>query len=253
MSRDQLKESGKQLFRLASGQIPNAKTIVAEATEEIMAQMTSAEEVKANFSNIVSLVQSRAYDIYQEKEAHACSQTIREFLQRPDSQDFNQSAFTILDSFFLSLVQSRKPRAGSSFESIVTTLFERLGYPFTAQPNLGTSRPDFVIPSIEYYHQFAADCIIFTCKRTLRERWRQVLTEGISGKAFYLATMDDNVSGAELDRIKGESVYLVVPTELKESNYESIPNVITFEVFLKDHLDPSIQKWHSAGLPKSVI
>lgn len=89
------------------------------------------------------------------------------------------------------------------------------------------------------------DCIIFTAKRTLRERWRQIVTEGTRGLGFYLATIDEKVSKNALDEMKKHRIYLVVPERIKSTNseYNKAENVITFEDFFKYHLDPSVERW----------
>jgi len=95
----------------------------------------------------------------------------------------------------------------------------------------------------------AQDAIVFTAKRTLRERWRQIVTEGAKGLGFFLATIDEKVSEAQIKEMKGARIQLVVPSQLKESvkQYTSAANVITFEDFLEDHLDTKMTKWKKQG------
>lgn len=119
-----------------------------------------------------------------------------------------------------------------------------LDYPFDEQVVIN-GKPDFLLPSEKHYRVHAPDCIIFTAKRTLRERWRQIVTEGIRGLAFYLATIDEKVTENALDEMKANRIYLVVPMQLKKSieHYSEAPNVLTFETFFKQHLDPAMQRW----------
>jgi hypothetical protein len=83
----------------------------------------------------------------------------------------------------------------------------------------------------------------FTCKRTLRERWRQVVTEGLTGQAFYLATIDEGISVPELTRMRERNVIVVVPEAIKSSYYLTQLNVISFENFFDHHLDPALGRW----------
>lgn len=89
------------------------------------------------------------------------------------------------------------------------------------------------------------NCIIFTVKRTLWERWRQIVTEGTRGLGFFLATIDENVSGNALDDMRRSRVYLVVPVRLKRDIevYSDAVNVISFEEFFAHYLDPSMTRW----------
>lgn len=95
------------------------------------------------------------------------------------------------------------------------------------------------------------DCIIFTVKRTLRERWRQIVTEGTRGKGFFLATIDEGVGINDLNAMKESRIYLVVPKRLKTSiaTYKAALNVLSFENFFKLHLDPAMERWRSQKVP----
>ena len=153
--------------------------------------------------------------------------------------------FESLDRFFLGLTQGRRTRAGKAFEVLIRVLFERLGYPFSRQAVIN-GQPDFLLPSEDHYKKNPMDCIIFTVKRTLRERWRQIVTEGTKGLGFFLATIDEDVSSRDLKDMLGSRINLVVPTRIKTLCYESAPNVITFEDFFEYHLDPAMKRWKAS-------
>jgi len=127
-------------------------------------------------------------------------------------------------------------------------LFKKLQYPFDPQPEID-GNPDFVFPSVSLYKKNAQDAIVFTAKRTLRERGRQIVTEGAKGLGFFLATIDEGVSKAQIGEMKSARIQLVVPSRLKESvrQYSAAANVVTFEDFLEDHLDPKMTKWKKQG------
>lgn len=95
------------------------------------------------------------------------------------------------------------------------------------------------------------DCIIFTIKRILRERWRQIVTESTRGLGFFLATIDDKVGKNDLDAMRESRVYLVVPKRLKLENelYAAALNVIAFEDFFKLYLDPAMERWKAQRVP----
>jgi hypothetical protein len=101
------------------------------------------------------------------------------------------------------------------------------------------------MPSEEHFHRHAADCIIFTAKRTLRERWRQIVTEGSKSARFFLATMDTKKTEAELSAMRERNISLVISGKLLSAirHYENAPNVISFEDFFEDHLDPAVLRW----------
>ncbi len=106
------------------------------------------------------------------------------------------------------------------------------------------------MPLIEYYHQNAPDAVVFTAKRSLRERWRQIVTEGARGLGFYLATIDEDISPASIEEMKASRIQLVVPARVKHSvqHYSEAVNVVSFEDFLEDNLDAKMKKWRKHGV-----
>ena len=129
--------------------------------------------------------------------------------------DLISDNFYALDKFFLSLTQSRRVRAGTAFEVLIREFFRLLKYPFTPQPRID-GNPDFVLPSVEHYEADPLNVIIFTVKRSLRERWRQIVTEGAKGLGFYLATIDPGVSAVDLKAMQKQKIFLVVPATFKK-------------------------------------
>ena len=250
------KLSASALFRRAAKNMPSAVSITRQAIQEALGSPPyNVTFIKDNFSALVLDLQARAYGLYLEAERRACGPVLAEYVAANQAAGTDNGlpqslsdAFFVLDRFCLSLTQSRRTRAGAAFETVVTTLFEALRYPYTAQPELSGSKPDFVLPSVAHYEAFATDCLIFTCKRTLRERWRQVVTEGLTGQAFYLATIDEKLSVAELERMKGRNVLVVVPATIKSKCYPGILNVIDFESFFDHHLDPAVKRWAAHGV-----
>lgn len=156
--------------------------------------------------------------------------------------------FRALDRFYLGLTQGRRARAGGAFEYLIKELLVQLRYPLSSHPIIN-GQPDFILPSVEHFRLHAADCIIFTVKRSLRERWRQIVTEGTQGLGFYLATIDEDISAAGLAAMNRSRINLVVPTRIKalRGDYKDAPNIITFEQFFRFHLDPAMKRWRAAG------
>ena len=250
------KKTAQALFRRAAKTMPSAVGVTQQAIQEALGDPPyDVAHIKDNFSALVYDLQMRAYGLYLEAERRACGPILAEYVfsSADDWHDEGQprsfsDSFFVLDRFCLSLTQSRRTRAGAAFETVVTTLFEALGYPYTAQPELSGSKPDFVLPSVSHYQAFVSDCVIFTFNTALRKRSHYVITEELTGKAFFLATMDKQLSGAELERLKSRRVRVVVPGRIKSKCYSSALNVIDFESFFKYHLDPAINRWKAYGV-----
>ncbi len=217
----------------------------------------SPEYVKVNFSALVEELQIDAYNIYLETEKSAGQDAFRATLE--DRTDVNSDRevviniacemFSELDRFFLSLTQSRRARAGAAFEVILKTLFKKLDYPFDEQQVIN-GKPDFLMPNRRHYDSNPMDCIIFTAKRSLRERWRQIVTEGTRGLGFYLATIDESISSNQLNEMLDHRIYLVIPAAIINNIelYSTASNVIAFDEFFKYHLDPALTRWKDRGV-----
>jgi hypothetical protein len=237
--------------------ITRGSTIAGRAVAKNLGERNrDIEWIKQNFSALVEQVQADAYEEYKHAERSAGAETIAEVFigllgghSAEDTVRLFGTHFFALDRFFLGLTQGRRPRAGKTFEYLIKELFVRLHYPFSSQPIIN-GQPDFLLPSIEHFERFAADCIIFTVKRTLRERWRQIVTEGTRGLGFFLATIDENVAERDLTEMLRSRVTLVVPERIKHirEDYEEAPNVISFEHFFRFYLDPAMERWREAGI-----
>lgn len=83
-----------------------------------------------------------------------------------------------------------------------------------------------------------------------RERWRQIVTEGTRGLGFFLATIDEGIASRDLKEMHTSRIRLVVPERVKgcRDDYKAAPNVITFENFFRDYLDPAMARWKNAGV-----
>ena len=250
----------KQLNKAFALHIPHGRTIAMEAVEAGLGdRKADAVWIKENFSHLVETVQIQAYEGYLQHEKQAWKQAFATVfgpqLRNCESPERIAEVigehFYALDKFFLSRTQSRRSRAGGAFELLLHELFARLNYPFTFQPRID-GKPDFVFPSVEYYLENPPDAIVFTAKRSLRERWRQIVTEGARGLGFYLATIDEAVSESAITEMKISRIQLVVPDRHKSeiTRYVGGHNVISFEDFFMDHLDPKMTKWNRNGVVK---
>lgn len=233
--------------------IPSVGEINREASSNVLNYFDySVEQIKENFDNLLEQTEKEAYGIYQKHEKEFGRKVIEKFIEHliknGEIGSFKNIGtvigeyFNVFDKFFLSLTQSRRVRAGKTFESIHNSLFKKLNYPFAEQIVIN-GKPDFVMPSEEHYERNPMDCIIFTAKRTLRERWRQITTEGARGLGFYLATIDTKVSSNQLQEMLRHRIYLVCPESVKNQHYSDSINVLSFRQFFKDHLDPKLETW----------
>lgn len=250
------KLSASALFRRAAKNMPSAVSITRQAIQEALGSPPyNVTFIKDNFSALVLDLQARAYGLYLEAERRACGPVLAEYVAANQAAGTDNGlpqslsdAFFVLDRFCLSLTQSRRTRAGAAFETVVTTLFEALGYPYAAQPDLSGSKHNFVLPSVAHYGVYGADCLIFTCKATLNKRWRQLTPENSISAPSFLATLDKHISAIDLQEMRSRRAYIVVPERIKSNCYPCEINVIDFEFLFKYHIDPAIRRWNSYGV-----
>lgn len=250
-----------KIFDFLKERILTPEKILAAATSACIPSKAKPAFIKQNFSKLVGEIEEKAYEVYLRSQKRAGEYALERYLSKiiPPLASAGKAAglaareFENLDRFFLSLAQSRKARAGAAFEDIIKTLFKRLDYPFDEQQVIN-GKPDFLMPGKKQYDKNAMDCIIFTAKRTLRERWRQIVTEGTRGLGFFLATIDDKISPEQLREMKRNRIYIVLPALMKRriKHYASALNVISFERFFKDYLDPALKRWKKSGLVKKT-
>jgi len=255
MTEEKILKALKKELRLPSGY-----DICVQAMKDILGEKQNNKTwIKRNFSYLVEKVQLKAYELYLGAERPAVTSAFKivlgkELPAQATSEDFFELLkrnFWALDKFFLGLTQGRRPRAGKAFEHVIKVLFKTLGYPYTPQAVIN-GQPDFLLPSVEHFRDNPMDCIIFTVKRTLRERWRQITTEGTQGHLFFLATIDEGVASRDLPEMLKNRIYLVVPEKIRKGCYSEQKNVISFETFFKNHLDPAMARWRSDGILKHL-
>jgi hypothetical protein len=219
--------------------MPTNEKLCNDAVQSIL-ENKDKTYIKENFSALIDEVNQQIYANYLSAQSAIGNPLIAEKIASTKEKLFEE-----FDSFFMSIFQSRKSRAGEAFEHMIRSLFKSLDYPFSEQINIDGAKPDFILPSADYFRQRPLECIIFTAKRTLRERWRQVVTEANKGYGFFLATIDEKISKSQIEQMANHKVYLVVPKKIKESKYSAFYNVLSFEEFFIRHLDPAMLRWNS--------
>ena len=121
----------------------------------------------------------------------------------------------------MSAFQRRKSRAGTAFENQLSMLFDARGIHYSAQKYTeGKSKPDFIFPSIDDYHdpKFpVARLTMLGAKTTIKERWRQVLDEADRIEDKHLVTLEPAVSEDYTRAMAKDRLSLVVPASLFET------------------------------------
>jgi len=124
-------------------------------------------------------------------------------------------------SFSLSVQNRRKARAGAALENHLAALFEAHGIRFARGAETeNRNKPDFLFPGQAEYRDdtFPSDRLtMLGAKSTLKERWRQVLSEAVRIKPKHLLTLEPGISQNQTDEMKAKNLQLVVPKKLHET------------------------------------
>jgi hypothetical protein len=112
-----------------------------------------------------------------------------------------------------------KSRAGHALENHVEFLFAELGVQFDRGAiTENNSKPDFLFPGIDEYlnPEFPTERLtMLGAKRTLKDRWRQVLAEAERISNKHLLTLQAPISTKQTDEMQAKNLQLVVPSSLQ--------------------------------------
>ncbi len=212
----------------------DVKKISAETQEKLAIQeFISSLEVDFPASDVMSAaaraIEEKAYNhkeyICSNPDEKIISWTNMEYtlfraLEYARYGEIIKKGFQSVDEFVRvanAVLNRRKSRAGKSLEHHLSAIFDGNGVEYSPQAvTEGNKKPDFLFPSQEAYHDygFSTDHIIsLAAKTTCKDRWRQVLNEAdrLRDKPKYLCTLQQGISGAQMDEMQAENVILVVP------------------------------------------
>ena len=156
-----------------------------------------------------------------------------------------RSLYPHLREVFLSISQSRKTRGGRDFELQFGKLLELMNVPY--QKIKRAYRVDFMIPSDELFERNPTAAAIVSAKRTLRERWREVVEElhAMRSPNIFLVTADLDVGKGHVKSICGDyRIHLVVWDEVKKK-YSEEPLVLGYTEWANGRI-PILRKFWQA-------
>lgn len=124
-------------------------------------------------------------------------------------------------SYSLSVHNTRKSRAGHSFENHLEFIFTEHGLRFARGVYTESrSKPDFLFPGASEYRDegFSEDLLtMLGVKTTCKDRWRQVLREARRISNKHLATLEPGISSNQTDQMQESRLQLVLPEALHET------------------------------------
>jgi hypothetical protein len=141
-------------------------------------------------------------------------------------------------AFSLSVHNRRKSRMGYSLQNQLAALFDLQKLRYQAQAvTEGKNKPDFIFPGAAEYHDprfESALLVMLGAKSTLKERWRQVLTEAAKIPRKHLCTLELAISKSQTDEIAKHSIQLVIPESFHQTyTAEQAPQLWTVSAFVE--------------------
>lgn len=135
------------------------------------------------------------------------------------------------------VLQRRKSRAGKSLEKHLSSMFTFHSLRFAEQVVTELNhKPDFLFPDLDTYRSASRNderLIVLAAKTTCKDRWRQILNEADKVDTMHLFTLQQGISGAQLDEMIANRVQLVVPSmNLSSFPAEKRKSIMTLKGFI---------------------
>ncbi len=120
--------------------------------------------------------------------------------------------------FSLSVQNTRKSRVGLALENHLEAIFtaHNIRYARGAETE-NRNKPDFLFPGQSEYRDNTfprANLTMLGAKSTLKDRWRQVLSEAEHITAKHLLTLSPGLSENQTDEMQAKALQLVIPSKL---------------------------------------
>lgn len=163
--------------------------------------------------------------------------------------------FPYLYALSLSNTQSRRSRAGKTFEAIIYKLYNLLDYEFDSQNKVGSKmfdevglgkKVDSILPSIDRFKQRRNKTIIGTMKTSLRERWQEVAEEIERTKIpeIHLLTADQDISLSKANEMGKHNIVIVAYDWVANNDkLKGEKNIVSFEDYFFNEIPSIIDFW----------
>ena len=121
-------------------------------------------------------------------------------------------------SFSLSVQNRRKSRAGQALEHHLEAVLQACSVRYARGAETeNRNKPDFLFPGVAEYRDPsfpAARLSMLGVKSTLKDRWRQVLSEASRIDTKHLLTLEPGISENQTDEMQAKHLQLVIPRPL---------------------------------------
>ncbi|WP_428632316.1 type II restriction endonuclease [Sphingopyxis sp.] len=155
----------------------------------------------------------REDQLFRRLERKIVAERLRTGFQNSDGEDVEGFI-----AFSLSVQNRRKSRAGLALESHIEALLIAFGINHSrGAVTENGNKPDFLFPGATQYADPTFDVNRLTmlgAKSTLKERWRQVLSEAERIQVKHLLTFEPGISLKQTAEMQAKQLQLVLPRDL---------------------------------------
>lgn len=233
----EMSKDDKNLIEEAIARIPSTEEILSESVKRIPSEKLSPEYLRTHFNEVLINLEHSAYEIYKENENKAFLYMIELWIKRNEdlilrlAKNLNELAFAkeicglscpLARTLEFRVGQMRKSRGGKTFEFIVELLLKKMNIRCERPKSEGRKilkRTDLVVPDQQTALTRPDQAFFISCKRTLRERWKQTIPERKPSWRVFLLTIDDNLPEEKANEIDQLGIIAYVPDDLKNRPY----------------------------------
>ncbi|MEO9338597.1 type II restriction endonuclease [Mesorhizobium sp. SB112] len=162
--------------------------------------------------------------LWMEREEQLFRRLERRIVAERIAQGFTLDDGADVDGFIafsLSVQNRRKARAGAALENHIAAVLEANKIRFAhGVETENRNRPDFLFPGQLEYRDAAfptSHLTMLGSKSTVKDRWRQVLSEAVRIEQKHLLTLEPGVSENQTDEMRTKLLQLVVPRKLHQT------------------------------------
>jgi hypothetical protein len=169
--------------------------------------------------DLLVLCMDREHDLFKTLERHLVSEILEEGFGE-DGNDVDQFI-----SYSLSVQNRRKSRAGYSFENHLSWIFDSHDIHYTRGAiTERNNKPDFIFPGSNFYNLQSfnpENLTMLGVKTSVKDRWRQVLSEADRIDRKHLITLQMSISENQTDEMIAQKLQLVIPRSIFSTYTES--------------------------------
>lgn len=239
--RKKLTAKEEKIIHYVKTRMPNLQKILNSAINSIQKEdpeLLKPDYIMEHFSDCAITLERKAFNLYLKYEENPFLSIIEEWVSKntdflkelnkkfPGATDFSKEVckyfYPMVQRIEFNSSQTRKARGGKTFEHIVEYLLKSINIPCerpSKEARKILKRIDFVIPDQDTAIKRPDKAYFLSCKRTLRERWKQTIPERKSSWRVFLLTLDENLPEDKAREIDALGMIVYVRDELKEKTH----------------------------------